>query len=189
MWSKDTIDELPWRLEWLERNLCFFHPIITYPLCENKVGLKLNWWMTKEPWMTWMFFNSNMWSLCKGEVRSKKCWGITKEPWTTWKRQCFSTNDAITLLRQGGIKILLKDYQRDLKDLNMVNVIKPNDIIILQMWGDVKVMLKNYQGTLNNLKEAYVLPPNYHVTTLWRWGYVKNKLANDWGALKEVNVF
>lgn len=118
----------------------FFHPIIMYPFCEDEVGLKLKWWMTKEPWMTWMLFNSNMWSHCKGEVRSKNCWGITKEPWTTWKRQCFSTNDAITLLKQGGIKILLKDYQRALKD--MVNVIKPNDVIILQMWGDVKIMLK-----------------------------------------------
>lgn len=57
------------------------------------------------------------------------------------------------------------------------------------MWGAVNVMLKNYQGTLNNLKEVYVLPPNYHVTTLWRWSWIKNKLANDWRALNEVNVF
>jgi hypothetical protein len=136
MWNQDNIDGLPWRLEWLKQSLCFFHPIIMYPLCEDKVGLKLNWWMTKEPWMIWMLFNSNMWSFCKSEVKSKKCWGITKEPWTIWKRQCFWTNDAIILLAWGWIKILLKDYQRA---LNMVNVIKPNDVIILQMWGDDKI--------------------------------------------------
>jgi hypothetical protein len=55
----------------------FFNPIIMYPLCEDEVGLKLNWWMTKESWMIWMLFNSNMWSFCKNEMKSKKCWGST----------------------------------------------------------------------------------------------------------------
>ncbi len=134
LWKQTMMSKHFWRITkelWRIWTKLIFSNLMIHSLCKCKVMPKKCWRITKEPWMTWMLFNSNMWSLCKGEVRSKKCWGITKKPWTTWKRQCISTNDVVILLRQGGIKISLKDYQRALKDLNMVIVIKPNDVIIL----------------------------------------------------------
>jgi tetratricopeptide (TPR) repeat protein len=59
-----------------------------------------------------------------------------------------------------NIKILLKDYQKALKDLDKANVLKPNNTFTLTNHGNVKIMLEDYHRSLEDVDKAYVIKPN-----------------------------
>jgi hypothetical protein len=60
-------------------------------------------------------------------------WGLPRSLKDLNKIDLLQLNNVIILLRQGMVKILLKDYLGALNNLNKGDVLKPNDALSLQM--------------------------------------------------------